>query len=1170
MTRLKKLLIWIPVSVLGFFLGLLVLISVTSEILLSPQVSERVVKKYVPEYFDGTFSLSRASISVFRHFPKLTVDIDSLILTYPASRFEPEVKDRIDTLACFYKFSAAMNTVSLFRGMLKLSDVRLHHPLANLHIFPDGSCNWDLLKLDMGQKESMKKDAEALKHRKIGSIIVPHLTFKDLYLGDNPVIEYTDEVNDNYAILRMNDYIFDGELVTTNIHKSNFTSSIDSLRIEGHMKADSLFFTLDHFRINGHKGDIDLDLQANTLVATREFGRLLMPISMSGQAEARSRLFGGLDLDFRNLQAKVATVGFQTDMKLSIDGSLFMDGKLNLDPIDVQYFLDNYLSRFTEQAKLLKTDMLVGASVYVNGEYSPKNNRIPDFTAMVNIPHCYVNYLKFNYIPHLELETKVTGMNSGRIDASVSHLKVQAPGLDLGLSGNFTDLVGKDPKADMDCKLKMRLDSLGTLLADKIGIFVGGDLDMDVKGQCRLANMNLTDSDMRGHIIVKDVVFNSIYDNLNAKIEELSVKLALLDDRFNENARGKDMSMGAKLALKNINAKYASLAKARIDHVNLEVRRTTDKKSSDDTLRFQPLHAGLSIGDVSAVVMDSIKVKVDDLAGRFSLKPSAENNRIPVLAADFGISHVRAEENANRADVKGIKLDLGAKWSAVFRKRRFSTIMDSMHVVNPASRPDSMWRFLVTHPREPKLPHFMSSGSNKGDDPNVLLRKYKKWDFNGQLAIDDVWATMIAFPLAARVDCLKVSVSNDALAVDDLRLRVGDSRLAVEGALSNLKGALLNDESVKLNLAVDSDTLSFDQVYKALEAGHLMKGKAPKEAKDADDGKLEQILLGKVEKVDSLNHLVVLPDKVDANISIRTKGASFLNLKIKDVSADLKVKDQVLQLANTKIRTNTGNIGLEAFYSTKEKGRADVGFDMDLDNLLIGEIINVVPKIDTLAPIVKSLEGRLNVNVAATTQLDRTSSIKDSTMNAVLRVVGDSIYFSNNKTVSTIAALLWTKNASHATISHLDIDAVVKDNQIELFPFAIKLENWELVAAGTQNLAGAFSYHVSLVKCPFGLRFGANIFGDSFNKVKFKMGKSKYRNLELPSYAEEIEKTRAVLVKNIRSIFDIGPSNAINNHNALRFMREARARNSYGTSVAHTDLEEMSDAEKEVIEKLNM
>ncbi|MCQ2185840.1 MAG: AsmA-like C-terminal region-containing protein [Bacteroidales bacterium] len=977
-------------------------------------------------------------------------------------------------------------------------------------------------------------------------------------------------MNDNYAVLRMQGYVFDGELVTSSLQKCDFYTCIDSLTLEGHTQKDSLFFTLDHFRVNGKKGDMDLDISANTLVATKEFGRLLLPVSVTGKALAGSRVFGGMDMELQDVSVKLATISFNTDMKMSLDGKLFLDGKMDISPIDVQYFLDNYLSRFSEAAAKVKTDMVVDASVEVKGEYSPKRGTIPEFSALLNIPRCYLSYQGVDIVPHLELETRVSGTKNGRMDASVSRLKLDGSGLDLGLTGDFRDLAGAEPKADVDCKAKIRLDSLGNVLAGMTGIFIGGNLDMDVNGSCNLSGANIIDSDLKGYVTVKDVVFNSIYDHLLAKVDELSLKLALMDERFKEDSKGRDMSMGARLELKNVDAAYAGTAKALVKDIRLELMKSTDKMSADDTLRFQPLRAGLHIGDVDAVVMDSMDVKLNGIEGKFALGPSKENRRMPLLNAGFDIKHVRAQNGANRADVNGIKIDLGAKWSALFKKRRFSTIMDSLHAVNPASAPDSMWRFLVNHPKEPKLPYFMSNGKHKDDDPNAFLRKYKKWDFNAGVSVDKVWGTALAFPLAARIDGLELSVSNDALALDKLRLGVGDSRLAVEGALSNLKGALLNKESVKLNLAVDSDTLAIDQVYKALEAGHLMNGKAPKETRSADDGKLEQILLGKVEKVDSLNHLIVLPDMVDANISVRTKGASFLNLKIRDISADLKVKDRVLQLANTRIRTNTGNIGMEAFYSTREKGKADVGFDMELENLQIGEALSIVPKLDTLAPIVKSLEGRLNVNMSATTQLDKTSSIKDSTMNAVLRVVGDSIYFSNNRTVSTIAALLWTRNASHATISHLDIEAIVKNNRLELFPFALKLENWELVAAGTQSLSGDFNYHISLVKCPFGLRLGANIFGDNFHKVKFKMGKSKYRNLNVPSYADEIEKTRAVLVKNIHSVFDIGPSNAMNNHNELRYMREARSRNSYNSSVAEAELEEMSDAEKAVVEKLNM
>ena len=71
-----KTLLWIA----GIWFGLMVVL----QIVLSPAVLTKVVNKVAVEFVDGEIAFGKASVSVFRHFPKITLNLEDFAVTYPA------------------------------------------------------------------------------------------------------------------------------------------------------------------------------------------------------------------------------------------------------------------------------------------------------------------------------------------------------------------------------------------------------------------------------------------------------------------------------------------------------------------------------------------------------------------------------------------------------------------------------------------------------------------------------------------------------------------------------------------------------------------------------------------------------------------------------------------------------------------------------------------------------------------------------------------------------------------------------------------------------------------------------------------------------------------------------------------------------------------------------
>lgn len=1009
--------------VLGVMIGLMAAISISAKVLLSPKVSQSLIEKNSSRFFDGQMSFSRASISLFRHFPRVSMDMDSLVLTYPTPR---------DTIAFFERYSASVTPISMLKGVLKLDDIELLHPYMSMHISSDGSSNWDSMKVDMGDSETAE---QAKKRRTMHSFRLPRMDFRKMKLAGNPYIVYDDEQQDIHATLRLKDFVFDGELNTTRFQRCNFTMSVDSLQVEGRMAGDTLNFDLDHFSVNGHRGKIDIDSKAITLMATERHGRIMVPFDMGGKIDARNKLGGALSLDLHDLAMNIATVGLKTDMHLELDRRLKMKGHVEIPTIDVQDVLDNYIYKVMEDSRVFSTDMHFSAGIDVDGYYNPRKGDLPAFSASIDIPECFLRHSEFDYIPRLELKTTLSGEQGGQIDAAVAVCRLNAPGINLDASGIVSDIRGEDPLTDVSCLLDAKLDSLGMVLKQHFDILVGGTLKLDAKGKFNLSQIdkyNFANADLTARADMENIRIISYDDDLEISAGDAQLRAALMDDRFRKDVKVKDRSLGARISLNDAKFRYGKIMDIKGDGISVLLQNSSDKVELGDTLRYYPLNVLLSVADAVFKGADGFSAELKGSETSMCMEPSEAMQRIPVITIESGNETLNARFGGLRSSMKDIRLSARAEMAELHKRRRLVTMIDSLNRLHPEMRPDSIWHFLRQNPHEPKLPHFIKANRDLQKkyqvDPSVMLhRMFSRWDFNGD------------------------------------------------------------------------------------------------------------VTMGKT---------------------------SFSSIRMNSFDAKLRLMNRCLQLTEVKALTSAGNISAEGFLSTAETdGLIHAGFNLDMRRLSAAEIIDIVPNIDDLGPVLKSFDGMFDCELAATSCFDKDMNLLTPTLDGVLRLSGRNLHFNENKTVTTIASLLWVKNASHATIKDLKVEAMLKNNSVEIFPFLLKLENWSAILAGIQNMNGSFNYHVSLVKCPFGVKPGINLSGRSFNdKMKFKLGKARYKDENIPSHSAQVNAVRDKLIASIHSVFEKGSEKVLKDHagNGVAFDRPA----------VDERLEELSESERSVLSRI--
>ena len=91
-------------------------------------------------------------------------------------------------------------------------------------------------------------------------------------------------------------------------------------------------------------------------------------------------------------------------------------------------------------------------------------------------------------------------------------------------------------------------------------------------------------------------------------------------------------------------------------------------------------------------------------------------------------------------------------------------------------------------------------------------------------------------------------------------------------------------------------------------------------------------------------------------------------------------------------------------------------------------------------------------------------------------------------------------------IDSLDVQFTVFKNEIDVYPFAISMDKYSAMLYGRHNLDMSYDYNIAVLSPPILSRLGVEIKGPDFDNMKFKVRRSRHKNMFVPEkrdYKEE-------------------------------------------------------------------
>lgn len=1089
------------IRICGIVAAVLATIIIVLQIVLNSRMVGRFIDKTAAESINGQLRYSRIHFSLIKAFPKLRVEIDTLSITYPHELFADydaagapspllaEGRGEIeDTLVALDRFSAAVNIWRLFGGKIRLHHLTLDHPQVYYHAYDSLATNLDIL----GSKPDSLA-AELPVDTASGSLWLPWVSIGKLSVGGDPHIVYTSQADTVYADIKLDSLFLKANF---RLKKDKLASKVrrtrlqlDSLQLSGRLPADTLNLWVDALNLAAkRKNVIDLGLDARMLMISYSLGHLQVPASLDTRVAFRHKK---KVTHFRvpHFDADIAYIPLRANGKADLFADRTeLDVEACVDSCDIGHLMEEYAGSFLEQAKDVWTDAILLLDAKAKGTYS--DNSFPKVDAAVRIPPAHILYKPLDLALDADVDLSAGITPEKVVSADISTFKLHTDGFDLDLNGRGRDLIGKDPEVDAALTAYAKLDSLMRLVPEEAGVKASGKIDFNFDVKASLAELE------------------------NFEFEKTRINCSILSDAV--RAQLPDSGIDALLQRPDI----------RLVSHRSGVTLTTDI----DSVAFE------KDKDLAAHVKHMVNV-VDYGKERDGLKYIP---RISFMTNDSDVFVRSGDMTAGVADAH-VALEARQRSYNPHRRKRF---LDSLQRVYPGTPRDSLvLKMRAARAARAAADDFSHKDLDFGFDSTVV-KLLNAWRPAGKISTASGWLKTPSLPLDTRLNALDISLNDDKATLDALNVSCGRSDFGMNGELGNFRRFIRRSGPLKFALKMNSGLIDANQLLAALgRADSLQVAAGGPEAAELQAAQAERA------EADSVMKAFVVPGNLQGTLDIRLERLKYSNMDIRPTVAQVNIADRCIQLKEMNLDSNVGGIEADAFYASRKLDDISVGADIHLIDMSAYDLIHMIPSVDEMMPIIKSFEGKFNCMASVTTQLDTNMNVLFPTTQGLLRIGGEDLFIRNAGSFRKITRLLMFRNKNIGEIKDLNVEAVVKDNKLEVYPFILSADRYTLALMGKHRLDGKMKYNVSIIKSILPFRFGINIFG-TLDNWKFSLGKSKYKNDKVPSFSENLETMHLNILESIRGVYKRGVKNAMAQV-ALeeKRMEECKAAASYSSEI---------------------
>lgn len=364
----------------------------------------------------------------------------------------------------------------------------------------------------------------------------------------------------------------------------------------------------------------------------------------------------------------------------------------------------------------------------------------------------------------------------------------------------------------------------------------------------------------------------------------------------------------------------------------------------------------------------------------------------------------------------------------------------------------------------------------------------------GKLYAKGITASIGSLGLPLGIPTLDVGITPRRLTVNEASLTLGTSDFRLTGVLDNLTPYLRGDSILRGDFVFSSGVTDLDQLL-ALTS-------------DIGDGE-------DTETTNSGGPYMV-PRGTDITLRADIKKAILDGNAIREIEGGIFVLEEGrLVLDSMTMRLPGANAQLSGIYHSQRRNNIFTALDLHLLDVEIETLLQMIPALDTLMPMLRSFRGKGEFHMAADVSLDSLYRMKISTLGGSASLRGKDLVLLDGETFHAIARKLMFRNKERNIVDSLSAEFTVLKNYVYVFPFAVSMDRYGAVVGGRHGLDMDMDYNISLVKSLLPFRLAVNVSGTPEN-MRFRLTRNKYHDFTRPVWRGEVQNKQLELREMIR------------------------------------------------------
>ena len=1050
---------------LASVVGLVVVaVAAALAVVFTPKHLTKIVGEVASDYISCEYRLGEVELTFFSTFPEFGLRADGVLVLNPTEGAQSDTLLAADMVVARFDLKQLLQD-----GCLNIHEVALQKTEANIFIAEDGTNNYDVLNLP---PDTVEEDTTAGFIRSI--------RLEDLRLT------------------------MDARRLTFVDKRDTIAAAIDNTDIA--------------LRLNGHDENVHgkLDVQFPRLSVNYKGVDYASDASIALEMPFDARLVWAdtaLTVDTASLSVEEMTLKLNR-LQLTLNGTADVIPEIHTDLAlkTNTWNIGEVLQLIPDELFTMPDSILADGNFRLNAQVRGTYNDSvwPKINGRLRLMDVTGSYQPLPYaLENVQGDaTFALDLNRNLADATIHSLTADVRNSSFEITGQVKDILRK-MWLDLAVNADVSLPDADYFLPK----------NTVVKGKAAgTVNLNMALDDLTGMQLTNGTISADLnLTNLNATMDSMSVRApkaglafaipnTLPADKNDRRATERRKNLGflsGKLRLpKGLDFTMTDGPTAHLEETTLQLQL------SDILNNSRMIYAD---ADLTTSSLAGGTVMRDSLGGRTSAEATLQlptihayveydtkdTTHIPTLSCDFAMERLQAQYDTIKVDISQ------PKGKASLRGEKLDKTQPLVNLSLRLNALKAQQGQTLDFKTDQLALNLRARHSDNKE--NILL------EWNPQLHFDIKRAVLTpaksVFEKEVRIPEIKFAYSNKVFNIDTARVELGNSNFALSGRVSNI-GPWLEENGVMTGAL--NFTSSMTDVDELLA---LTSGAGSDETQEADT-------------VEAEADPYMVPQRVELTLNTHIHEAKALGQNVHNLSGRLHLHDGILMLEQMGFICKAARLELTAMYRTPRKNHIYTGLDYHMYDINIAELVDLIPQVDTLLPMLRSFKGAAEFHLAAETYLNGKYDLKPSTTRGACSIQGKDLTLMDGETFTKIAKLLTFKKSTENKIDSLSAEITLFKKEVDVYPFLITMDKWMAAVGGQYKPYDAtmqHNYHISLLNP---LYLGVDVVSDKKNPedLKIKLAKCKYAKDFKPVFTKVVDSEVANLREIIRKSLMQGQS----------------------------------------------